>query len=111
MPTVDPSISEREPRGRVKTLARLFDAVAVLLLIAISVPIRWSATQGDFWLDEADYALASVRGYEANRWDLAERDDPDRIVRLRHFHPPLVAHVVGLASRWSMEDRVLRVPF
>src|SRR6266540_558934 len=97
-PPADSAISDDSPveaHDR-KWLRRLFDVLILVVLISIALPIRWNAARGDFWLDEADYALASVRGFEANRWDLPERTSADRLIRLRHYHPPLIAHVMGL---------------
>lgn len=87
------------------------DAAVVLALFLAALPLRWSYTRGDFWLDEADYAAAAVQGFNANRWDRPESAaDPGKLVRLRHFHPPLVSHLMALAMLRSREDRVLRAP-
>jgi hypothetical protein len=102
--------TETLPGRRGKWLTALFDLVVVIVLFSVALPLRWNATKGDFWLDEADYAVASVRGFEANRWDLPEPDSADRIIRLRHYHPPLIAQVMGAAARWDRNDRTLRVP-
>jgi hypothetical protein len=87
------------------------DFFACLILFMAAFPVRWSASTGDLWLDEADYAFASVRGFQANRWDAPELRDPQRLLRLRHYHPPLTAYAVAAAGRWGKDDRTLRVPF
>lgn len=88
------------------------DAAVVFALFLAALPLRWSYARGDFWLDEADYAAAAVRGFDANRWDRPDSPaDPGKLVRLRHFHPPLVSHLMALAMRWGREDRILRAPF
>ncbi len=88
------------------------DIAVVLVLFLSALPIRWSYTRGDLWLDEADYAFAAVRGFQANRWDTPDSPaEPEKLVRLRHYHPPLVSHVMGAALRFGPEDRTLRFPF
>jgi hypothetical protein len=88
------------------------DVLLVLALFLAALPLRWEGTRGDFWLDEADYARAAALGVQANRWDLAENPgDPDKIVRLRHYHPPGVAFAIQAGMRFGTEDRVLRLPF
>ena len=94
-------------------LARL-DALIVIALFLAALPVRWDAARGDLWLDEAAYALASVRGFEANRWDApnpSAADPENQLVALRHFHPPLTIHLLRLASFWGTDGRTLRAPF
>lgn len=86
------------------------DLLVFVALIAFAAPPRWEAARGDFWLDEADYATAAIRGFQANRWDAPEPSGPDKIIRLRHFHPPLISHVMGWALRSGRDDRHLRLP-
>lgn len=88
----------------------LFDITVFLLLILLALPMRWEASRGDLWLDESDYALAAVRGFQANRWDLPEASGADKIIRLRHFHPPLVSHLMGAALHSGRTERHLRAP-
>jgi 4-amino-4-deoxy-L-arabinose transferase-like glycosyltransferase len=87
------------------------DLVVVVALFIAALPLRWRYTRGDFWLDEADYAAAAVRGFDANRWDRPDSAaDPGKTVRLRHFHPPLVSHLMALAMLRGRDDRILRIP-
>jgi 4-amino-4-deoxy-L-arabinose transferase-like glycosyltransferase len=92
----------------------VLDVLIVVVLFLAALPVRWEATRGDLWMDEASYALASVRGWEANRWDLPSPDsaDPLQLVRLRHWHPPLTVQLMHLAtSLWgSTSEQTLRAP-
>ncbi len=89
------------------------DALLALLLFLAALPLRWDAARGDLWLDEASYAMAGARGFEANRWDISDTaSEPEKLIRLRHYHPPLTAQLMGLASSgWGKLDRTLRAPF
>jgi hypothetical protein len=90
----------------------LLDLALFLALFAAALPVRFQYTHGDLWLDEADYAVASLHGFEANRWDRSDNPrEPDSLIRARHFHAPLTAQVLELAHRWSADDRALRTPF
>jgi 4-amino-4-deoxy-L-arabinose transferase-like glycosyltransferase len=83
--------------------------LAVLFLAAF--PIRWSYSRGDLWFDEARYAFAAVRGFQANRWDISDvPSEPTKLLQLRHYHPPLTVHATGLMLRFSMNERILRLP-
>src|SRR3569832_1826531 len=78
------------------------DLLLVVILFLAAFPLRWEYTRGDLWLDEGDYAAAAIRGFQANRWDISDSPaEPARMARLRHYHPPLFAHVMGLAMRWG----------
>jgi hypothetical protein len=88
------------------------DLLLALLLCVGAFPIRWAQTHGDFWFDEADYAQAAVRGFEANRWDRSDDpEEPEKLLRFRHYHPPLVAQVLGLVEGYGRDERTLRLPF
>jgi hypothetical protein len=90
----------------------LLDLILVLGLTGLAWPVRWENTKGDLWGDEADYALASVVGFTANRWDRSENPRrPDELVILRHYHPPLTVYVLMAARQWGNEERTLRLPF
>jgi hypothetical protein len=88
------------------------DALLVLVLFLCAVPVRYGHTQGDLWQDEAEYALASVHSFTDHRWDRSNvAGDPERLVRLRHFHAPMTAYALRLAQIGNKDDRVLRIPF
>lgn len=88
------------------------DVILVLVLFASALPLRFASTRGDFWLDEADYALAGVRGFQANRWDIPDSpQDPTKMLRLRHYHPPLTPQLMAFAMLHDRSDRTLRIPF
>lgn len=88
------------------------DALIVLLLFVAAVPVRQAHTRGDLWADEADYALASTRGFTRNRMDRSDvPTDPARLVRSRHFHPPMTVYLLDIAQNMGREDRYLRLPF
>lgn len=92
--------------------AWLLDLLLFIVLCLAAFPVRWGETAGDLWYDEADYARAAARGFEANRWDHPESvEEPEKLVRLRHYHPPLIAQVLAGALRWGPEERTLRAPF
>ncbi len=88
------------------------DALIVLLLFLAAVPVRQAHTRGDLWADEADYALASTRGFALNRMDRSDvATDPQRLVRSRHFHPPMTVYLLDMAQNMGREDGYLRLPF
>ncbi len=88
------------------------DILLFLVLTLAAIPIALPFTRGDLWTDEADYALAGTRGFEANRWDkLDPTGDPEGLHKLRHYHAPLTAEVLGGTASWSTHDRSLRLPF
>ncbi|HZT41074.1 MAG TPA: glycosyltransferase family 39 protein [Chthonomonadaceae bacterium] len=87
------------------------DVLLFVALFAAALPLRFAITRGDLWLDEADYAFAAARGFQANRWDISDYPkDPDKLIAQRHYHPPCIAYMVALALHFSPEDRALRVP-
>jgi len=107
LPTATPQAEGAPSRRAIWWL----DLLLALILFGAALPPRFAATQGDLWLDEADYALAAVRGFQAQRWDASESpDDPDKLIRLRHYHPPMVAYMAALALYWGTDERALRVP-
>jgi 4-amino-4-deoxy-L-arabinose transferase-like glycosyltransferase len=80
-------------------------------LFLLALPVRWEAARGDLWFDEADYALAATRGWEANRWDRTPpTDPPDHLLRLRHYHPPLGVQLMGAMLPFGRDERLLRLP-
>lgn len=89
----------------------VIDLALVIALFAVAVWVRSGATVGDLWMDEGDYALASVRGFSANRWDRSDRPaDPDRLLKFRHYHPPFTAQLLIAARRLGSGERDLRRP-
>jgi 4-amino-4-deoxy-L-arabinose transferase-like glycosyltransferase len=89
----------------------LYHALIMAALFLAAFPIRWSYARGDLWFDEARYALAAVRGFQANRWDISDvPSEPTRLLQLRHYHPPLTVHATGLMLRFSVHERILRLP-
>src|SRR4051794_38879234 len=63
------------------------DLLVFTVVAAISAVGFYQHARGDLYSDEADYALASVTGFEANRWDQSDSPkEPDRLVAARHFH-------------------------
>lgn len=111
------------------------DALVVVLLFLAAAPVRYSHASGDLWGDEAEYAIASAYTFAEQRWDHSEVQpenfprnhsgaqsgsqnkiayEPGRLVRLRHFHPPMTVYLLRLAQ-WSSggnrEDTTLRFPF
>ena len=91
---------------------RWLDALIVFVLFLCAVPVRYAHTQGDLWQDEAEYALASVHSFADHRWDHSDvARDPERLVRLRHFHAPMTAYALRVAQMGNKDDRSLRIPF
>ncbi len=91
---------------------RWFDALIFAVLVAISVIGFYQHAIGDLYSDEADYALASVRGFEANRWDRSDIPrEPNRLVAARHYHAPLTVYLIAVAHRFGAGDRTIRMPF
>jgi len=90
----------------------LVDALLCTALLAIAAATRMPATRGDLWQDEASYALAGARGFQANRWDRSDSaSDPEKLLRLRHYHPPLTVQLLGFAASRSPVEASLRLPF
>lgn len=84
----------------------------VVLLFGISFWDRMGHTRGDLWQDEAEYALASTHSVADQRWDRSDvASEPLRLVRLRHFHPPMTAYLLRSAQTWGKDERTLRTPF
>lgn len=108
----EPSPHPSHGPGRWRRAGWWLDVVLFLVLFLAALPVRWNAAVGDLWMDEADYAQAATRGFHANRWDISPLPDkPDTLIRLRHYHPPFVAQVIGAAFHWGTDDRTVRIPF
>ena len=103
--------SVAQPAPHLRRIGIAIDLALVVALFAVAVWVRSGATLGDLWMDEADYALASVRGFDANRWDLSDRpSDPERLLKFRHYHPPFTAQLLIAARRFGSSERDLRRP-
>lgn len=117
------------------------DLLLFVALCLLAAPVRWGYSTGDLWFDEADYAQAAEQGFQANRVDMARTtpilaasdqwkllqsakmskpgreewntfaDPKVQMMRLRHYHPPMVSYLLAVAQLWGKEDRVLRTPF
>ena len=88
------------------------DLLVFAALVVVSAVGFYGHAVGDLYSDEADYALASVYGFEANRWDRSDSPkEPDRLVARRHYHAPLTADLIALAHRFGADDRTIRMPF
>ncbi|HLJ55321.1 MAG TPA: glycosyltransferase family 39 protein [Chthonomonadaceae bacterium] len=88
------------------------DLLVFLALAAISAAGFYQHARGDLYSDEADYALASTRGFEANRWDRSDSPrEPDRLVAGRHYHAPLTVDLIAIAHRFGADDHTIRMPF
>ena len=64
----------------------------LFLIIIASLPSLFSAT-GYLSLDEADYTLASMKGFWANYLDTNFTRE------LRHYHHPLLIYLISLSTR------------
>src|SRR3954471_10121338 len=108
----EPEISVTTP---LRTPARRLwwlDLLVFAALAMISAAGFYKHAVGDLYSDEADYALASVYGFDANRWDRSDSaKEPERLVARRHYHAPLTADLIALAHRYGAEDRTIRMPF
>src|SRR5579871_1729541 len=112
VPVAEETIAPRSASERPRRSLWWLDLVLFLALCGLALPVRFAATRGDLWLDEADYALAGSRGVQANRLDAFDDPNfPDGLIRLRHFHAPLTAQVISLALRRDWTDPTLRFPF
>jgi len=104
-----------EPAARTPSLWRgpnWLDLVLFIVLAALAIPGFYRSAGGDLFSDEADYGLASTRGFEANRRDLSDSPkEPNRLAARRHYHAPLTVDVIALAHRFGADDRVIRLPF
>jgi hypothetical protein len=95
------------------------DLLLFLILCGVALPVRWEYAHGDLWSDEADYAMASTQGFQANRWDISNNpvdrstlpDKPDRLVYYRHYHAPMTVYCLAAARHWDLSDQSLRLPF
>lgn len=88
------------------------DLLVLVALVLVSAVGFYGHAVGDLYSDEADYALASVYGFEANRWDRSDSaKEPERLVARRHYHAPLTADLIALAHRFGADDRTIRMPF
>ena len=88
------------------------DVVVLVLLFASAFVVRMGHTRGDLWQDEAEYALASTHPVADQRWDRSDvASEPLRLVRSRHFHPPMTAYLLRTAQIWGKYERTLRTPF
>ena len=67
--------------------------VAALAVGGLALHLRWRGLRGEITWDEADYAAAAARGFWANWWF------EGGIHGLRHFHGPLTADAIGVATR------------
>src|SRR5579859_6359518 len=95
-----------------KRSLRWVDYLLFCVLCAVSIPISLRYTHGDLWLDEADYSVASLHGFQNNRWDVSDKpDQQDLLIRLRHFHAPLTADLLQIAHHFGREEETLRLPF
>ncbi len=65
--------------------------IPILLLIIAALP-RFFFALGSLSLDEADYTLASMKGFWANYFDT------DFTRELRHYHPPVFVYLVSLCT-------------
>src|SRR3984957_18944599 len=88
------------------------DLLLFLALCGVSIPVSLRFTHGDLWLDEADYAIAGLHSAQDNRWDVSDKpDQPEMLVRLRHFHAPATAYVLQFAHHFGSDEETLRLPF
>ena len=116
----EPRVSEGGGGGRSAAPAALrrppglhwIDLVLFALLVAFASAGFYRHSAGDLYTDEADYALASTRGFEASRWDRSDNPkEPDKLVAGRHYHAPLTVDLIGAAHHFGAADNTLRVPF
>lgn len=104
----DPMPSGNNPRPSAPWLTM----VVLLLLCSVATVIFKEYAKGDLWSDEADYALASTRGFEANRWDRSDSaKEPERLIRGRHYHAPLTVDMISVAHHFGSSDVTIRFPF
>jgi 4-amino-4-deoxy-L-arabinose transferase-like glycosyltransferase len=83
-----------------------------IVLVLAAIPVRYTYAAGDLWGDEADYALASTYPFALHRWDRSDvPTDPTRLVRLRHYHPPVTALLMRTAQSLGTTEQTLRLPF
>ncbi len=88
------------------------NVLIVVLLFVGAFAVRMGHTRGDLWQDEAEYALASTHSVADQRWDRSDvASEPLRLVRLRHFHPPMTAYLLRSAQTWGKDEQTSRTPF
>ena len=103
------SKAEDKPLNWNKTRLKQVDWVLIVVLWASAFAFRAPATKGDLWFDEADYAFAAMRGFEANRLDKeVSAADPEKLVRYRHFHPPGIAYLIQVGLTFSYREQAVR---
>ncbi|MBC7527480.1 MAG: hypothetical protein H7308_08000 [Chthonomonadaceae bacterium] len=103
------SKAEDKPLSWNKTRLKQVDWVLIVVLWASAFAFRAPATKGDLWFDEADYAFAAMRGFEANRLDKeVSAADPEKLVRYRHFHPPGIAYLIQVGLTFSYREQAVR---
>jgi len=106
-----PATPVKDPKPASSRL-RWFDILIFAALAIMASVGFWRHAVGDLYSDEADYALASVRGFDANRWDRSDIPrEPNRLVAARHFHAPLTVDLIMVAHRFGADDRTIRMPF
>lgn len=111
-PGADSEAQTNSPQLRWKRWLWALDLVLALLLSLGAAPLRLAHTTGDLWFDEADYAHAGVKGFDANRWDRsANPKQPLALIVQRHYHPPMNSYLLGAARRWGADEKTLRIPF
>lgn len=110
----DPSNNNKDIRfdilHRIKIIGAFLDILLILSLFLLTIKTIVPYTQGDLWLDEADYAGASHYGFQVNRWDIPDPKDPARLMRLRHYHAPFVPDLIEITTKFGVSDRVFRTP-
>jgi 4-amino-4-deoxy-L-arabinose transferase-like glycosyltransferase len=105
-----PESSAGAQAARFKKFGYTLDIALLIFLFALSFYYRLPAMRGDLWLDEADYAFAATRGIHVNRWDISPANDPEKLLRLRHYHAPFTVYALWAAMRFGVDDRTLRIP-
>ena len=80
------------PAPRHLAVGRYFIATLLVVTIGAAVP-RFTGIQADLTYDEGHYAEAARLGIVANALDM------DGAFDLRHEHPPLLTHLMGIAIR------------
>jgi hypothetical protein len=99
-----------ENRSRLKSL--FIDLLLFVLLAGIGFSVFSRKTHGDLWLDEANYATASLHSVNDNRHDKSDKpDQPELLIRLRHYHAPATALILKFAHRYGSAEETLRTPF
>jgi 4-amino-4-deoxy-L-arabinose transferase-like glycosyltransferase len=88
------------------------DIVLFVILTAIAFGLFYPHAVGDLYSDEADYALASTKGFEANRWDRSDDPkEPNKLIAGRHFHAPLTVDLIAFVHKFGAADHTIRMPF